>query len=339
MPLVIDDQLFMLRAIDLSLLGLGRTRPNPIVGAVVVNGSGVIVGEGFHVGKEHAEVLALAATHVSFEGCTLYVTLEPCHHFGKTPPCSKAIIESGIKRVVFAMEDPNPIAIGGAQALRDAGIEVISGICRDQAAWANRAWLHKISQGRPYFTWKIASTVDGFTAAADGTSQWITGIESRHDIHSLRAQSDAILIGTGTAIADNPSLLPHLIDDDRRPMRYVIGNRAIPSQSQLLSDGYPTTLITSHTFTELLDSLKSLGVNQVMVESGSLLGTALMNEGLIDEIVLYQAPSIMGTGSRAIGDLGISTLSDALDWHFSDVQMIGRDLKVLLTHVKRMDGA
>jgi diaminohydroxyphosphoribosylaminopyrimidine deaminase/5-amino-6-(5-phosphoribosylamino)uracil reductase len=225
MPPVIDDQHFMLRAITLSLLGLGRTRPNPIVGAVVVDGSGVIVGEGFHGGKEHAEVLALAATTVPLEGCTLYVSLEPCNHYGKMPPCSKTIIESGVKRVVFAKEDPNPIAIGGAQALRDAGIEVITGMCEDQAAWANRAWLHRISQGRPYFIWKIASSIDGFTAAADGTSQWITGIEARRNGHYLRAQSDAILIGTGTAISDNPSLLPHLIGDDRRPMRYVMGNR------------------------------------------------------------------------------------------------------------------
>lgn len=336
---MVDHQRFMLRAITLSLLGLGRTCPNPIVGAVVVDSSGLIVGEGFHAGKEHAEVLALAATVVSLDDCTLYVTLEPCNHFGKTPPCSKAIIESGIRRVVFAVEDPNPIAIGGAQVLRDAGIEVISGICRDQAAWANRAWLHKISQGRPYFTWKIASTIDGFTAAADGTSQWITGIESRQDVHSLRAQSDAILIGTGTAIADNPSLLPHLIDDDRRPMRYVMGNRTLPAQSQLLNDGHPTTLITSHNSMELLASLSALGANQVLVESGSVLGTALMNEGLIDAIVLYQAPSIMGSGSRAIGDLGISTLSAALDWHFAEVEMIGRDLKVLLTQVKEMGGA
>jgi diaminohydroxyphosphoribosylaminopyrimidine deaminase/5-amino-6-(5-phosphoribosylamino)uracil reductase len=339
MPTVIDDQHFMLRAITLSLLGLGRTRPNPIVGAVVVDGSGVIVGEGFHAGKEHAEVLALAATTVPLEGCTLYVSLEPCNHYGKMPPCSKTIIESGVKRVVFAKEDPNPIAIGGAQALRDAGIEVITGICEDQAAWANRAWLHRISQGRPYFIWKIASSIDGFTAAADGTSQWITGIEARRNGHYLRAQSDAILIGTGTAIADNPSLLPHLIGDDRRPMRYVMGNRTLPTRSQLLNDGHPTTLITSHNSTELLASLNAFGVNQVLVESGSILGTALMDEGLIDEIVLYQAPSIIGSGSRAIGDLGISTLSGALGWHFSEVEMIGRDLKVLLTHVKQIGGA
>ncbi|MEK6648440.1 MAG: bifunctional diaminohydroxyphosphoribosylaminopyrimidine deaminase/5-amino-6-(5-phosphoribosylamino)uracil reductase RibD [Actinomycetota bacterium] len=334
-----DHQRYMLRAIALSLLGLGRTRPNPIVGAVVVDSSGLIVGEGFHVGKEHAEVLALEATQVPLEDCTLYVSLEPCNHYGKTPPCTRAIIDSGIRRVVFAMNDPNLVAIGGAQVLRDAGIEVISDLCATASAWANRAWLHKISKGRPYFIWKIASTIDGFTAAADGTSQWITGIQARQDGHSLRAQSDAILIGTGTAIADNPSLLPHLIDDDRRPVRYVMGKRTLPSQSQLLSDGYTTRLITSHSFAQLLDDLNDLGANQVLIESGSVLGTALMQEGLIDEIVLYQAPSIIGSGTRAIGDLGISTISAAPRWHFSQIETLGRDLKVVLTQIDEMFGA
>jgi len=335
----VDHQRFMLRAISLSLLGLGRTRPNPIVGAVVVDRSGTIVGEGFHAGKEHAEVLALASTKVSLVGCTLYVSLEPCNHYGKTPPCTKAIIDSGIEKVVFAMDDPNPVAVGGAQVLRDAGIEVIKGICADQSGWANRAWLHKISNGRPYFIWKIASTIDGFTAAEDGTSQWITGIEARKDGHLLRAFSDAILIGTGTAIADNPSLLPHLINDDRRPLRYVMGRRGLPPQSQLLSDGNETRLITSHDSKELLADLNSFGINQVLVESGSILGTALMRESLIDEIVLYQAPSIIGSGSRAIGDLGISTLTRALNWHISEVEMIGRDLKVVLTQANELVGA
>lgn len=334
-----DHQRYMLRAIALSLSGLGRTRPNPIVGAVVVDSSGLIVGEGFHAGKEHAEVLALKATQVSLEDCTLYASLEPCNHHGKTPPCTGAIIDSGIGRVVFALADPNPVAMGGAQLLREAGIEVVKGICALEAARTNRAWLHKISTGRPYFIWKIASTIDGFTAAADGTSQWITGIEARQDGHFLRAQSDAILIGTGTAIADNPSLLPHLINDDRRPVRYVMGKRTLPAQSQLLSDGHTTKLITSHNFAQLLDDLNNLGANQVLVESGPVLGTALMSEGLIDEIVLYQAPSIIGSGSRAIGDLGIPTLSAALNWRFTEVEMIGRDLKVVLAQVNEMAGA
>lgn len=334
-----DHQRYMLHAIALSLLGLGRTRPNPIVGAVVVDSSGLIVGEGFHAGKEHAEVLALKATQVSLEDCTLYVSLEPCNHHGKTPPCTRAIIDSGIGRVVFALADPNPVAMGGAQLLREAGIEVVKGICALEAARTNRAWLHKISTGRPYFIWKIASTIDGFTAAADGTSQWITGIEARQDGHFLRAQSDAILIGTGTAIADNPSLLPHLTNDDRRPVRYVMGKRILSAQSQLLSDGHTTKLIASHNFAQLLDDLNNLGANQVLVESGPVLGTALMSEGLIDEIVLYQAPSIIGSGSRAIGDLGIPTLSAALNWRFTEVEMVGRDLKVVLAQVNEMAGA
>ena len=334
-----NHQRYMLRAIELSLLGLGRTRPNPIVGALVVDKSGSIIGEGFHAGTKHAEVLALEATKVSLKDCTLYVSLEPCNHYGKTPPCTKVIIDSGIGRVVYAMADPNPIATGGAQVLREAGIEVIKDLCALEAAQANRAWLHKISTGRPYFIWKIASTIDGFTAAFDGTSQWISGVAARADGHLLRAQSDAILIGTGTAIVDNPTLLPHLINDDRRAVRYVMGRRNLPAQSQLLSDGHTTRLITSHSFAELLDNLNELGANQVLVESGSILGTALMNEGLIDEIVLYQCPSIIGSGSRAIGELGIYTLSAALTWRFTNVELIGPDLKTVMTRVDEMVGA
>ena len=334
-----NHQPYMLRAIELSLLGLGRTHPNPIVGALVVDKSGFIIGEGFHAGTKHAEVLALEATAVSLKDCTLYVSLEPCNHYGKTPPCTRVIIDSGIGRVVYAMADPNPVAMGGAQVLRDAGIEVIEDLCAREAAQANRAWLHKISMGRPYFIWKIASTIDGFTAASDGTSQWISGVSARADGHLLRAQSDAILIGTGTAIVDNPSLLPHLINDDRRAVRYVMGKRALPADSQLLSDGYTTRLITSHSFAELLNGLHELGANQVLVESGSILGTALMNESLIDEIVLYQCPSIIGAGSRAIGELGISTLSAALPWRFASVELIGRDIKTVMTRADEMVGA
>jgi diaminohydroxyphosphoribosylaminopyrimidine deaminase/5-amino-6-(5-phosphoribosylamino)uracil reductase len=335
---MIDDQYFMLRAISLSRLGLGRTRPNPIVGAVVADPSGRIVAEDFHVGAEHAEVLALRATTGSLKECTLYVSLEPCNHYGKTPPCTKAIIESGIKKVVYAIDDPNPVAGGGANALREAGIEVVANIGSPEAAWGNRAWLHKISTGRPYFVWKIASTIDGFTAALDGTSQWITGVEARRDGHLLRAQSDAVLIGTGTALADNPSLTPHLIQDDRRPMRYIMGLRTLPSESHLFSDGGRTRIITSRNFEDLLADLKIENITQVLVEAGATLGTALMKEGLVDEMVFYQAPTILGSGTRAIGDLGITTLLGGLKWQFSSMERVGPDIKVLLTQKADMEG-
>ncbi|HUX65580.1 MAG TPA: bifunctional diaminohydroxyphosphoribosylaminopyrimidine deaminase/5-amino-6-(5-phosphoribosylamino)uracil reductase RibD [archaeon] len=331
-------QAFMLRAIALSLLGLGCTAPNPIVGAVVADRSGKIISEGFHVGAEHAEVLALRAVTGSLNECTLYVSLEPCNHYGKTPPCTKAIIESGIKKVVYAIDDPNPVAGGGANALREAGIEVIANIGRPEAAWSNRAWLHKISTGRPYFVWKIASTIDGFTAALDGTSKWITGVEARRDGHILRAQSDAVLIGSGTALADNPSLTPHLINDDRRPMRYIMGLRPMPAESHLLTDGGQTRIITSHNFEDLLADLRLENITQVLVESGSTLGTALMKAGLVDEIVLYQAPALLGSGTHAIGDLGISTLSSSLKWQFSSMERVGLDIKVLLTRKEDTEG-
>ncbi|MBI3428604.1 MAG: bifunctional diaminohydroxyphosphoribosylaminopyrimidine deaminase/5-amino-6-(5-phosphoribosylamino)uracil reductase RibD [Actinobacteria bacterium] len=326
-----EDRDYMARAIELSLSGLGRTFPNPIVGAVLLSAAGEVIGEGFHAGGDHAEVRALAdcAAHSKKpEGATIYVTLEPCNHFGKTPPCTQALIKAGIARVVFALKDPNPIAEGGGKDLSGAGIEVTSGLLAGEARESNRSWLHKIETGRPFLIWKIASTVDGFSAAVDGTSKWITSEDSRRSVQRLRAESDAIVIGTGTALADNPSLIPR--GDDRRPIRIIVGTRQIPEGFILRKGQAHTIFLKTRDLDTVIDSLVELGVNQVLIESGSELGTSLLKEGLIDEIQWYQAPTILGAGLKAIGNLNVKTISQRLDFRLIKVERSGVDTFTVL---------
>ena len=201
----------MQRAIALSEKGLGKTAPNPIVGAVIIDAQGNLIAEGFHdriSSDDHAEVVAIKAAGNRTQGATIVLTLEPCNHIGKTGPCTQAIIDAGISTVVFAVNDPNAIASGGADKLRAAGITVIDGVLKEEAALANRAWLMKIKKNRPFFIWKVAATLDGKVAATDGTSKWISNETSRVDVQTLRRQSDAILVGTNTVITDNPHLIP-----------------------------------------------------------------------------------------------------------------------------------
>lgn len=326
-----DDRLYMARAIDLSLLGLGRTFPNPIVGAVLVSSSGEVIGEGFHAGKEHAEVRALvdcAARHHDPKGATMYVTLEPCNHFGRTPPCTEALKKAGVSRVVFAVQDPNRAAQGGARDLLEAGIDVASGIMESEGREANRSWLHKIESGRPFLVWKMASTLDGYSAALDGTSKWITSEESRMSVQGLRAESDAILVGTGTVLTDNPSLVTR--GDDRRPIRIVVGMRSIPDGSHLKDTEAPTIFLKTRDLNAVIDALVELGVNQVLIESGSELGTSLLRMNLIDEIRWYQAPSILGAGLKTIGNLGVKTISQRMKFEVLKVERSGPDILTIL---------
>ena len=232
-----SDARMMRRAIELAELGLGSTSPNPIVGAVIVGVDGTVVGQGFHAraGEPHAEVVALRDAGGRAQGASVFVTLEPCRHTGRTPPCTQALIDAGVARVVYAVDDPDPVAGHGAADLRAAGIAVEAGVLRDEAARSNAAWLHFTRTGRPYVTWKYAATLDGRVSAADGTSRWITGEAARHDVHLLRARSDAIVVGTGTVLADDPRLdvrLPGAAITDP-PLRVVVGREAI----ELLADG------------------------------------------------------------------------------------------------------
>lgn len=326
-----DDQYFMARAIELSAHGLGRTFPNPVVGAVVLSQTGEIIGEGFHSGGDHAEVVALAdctQRGISTLGSTIIVTLEPCNHTGKRPPCTQAILDAGIAKVVYAVKDPNPIAMGGGEYLRSQGVEVVSHVLADEASFVNRAWLHKLRKKRPYVTWKVASTFDGYTAALDGTSKWITSEESRTAVQKLRAESDAILVGTGTALLDDPSLIPK--GDARRPLRIVMGEREIPLTAQLHNAEAQTLFLSTRVIDTMMATVNDLGINSILVEAGSTLGTALINEGVVDEIHWFQAPTLLGSGKKAVGDLHIETLSRRRDFVISESKMIGPDLHTIL---------
>lgn len=324
-----DQSALMSRADDLSKLGLGYTAPNPIVGCIIVDSKGNVIAEEFHNGGAHAESKAINSLSAIPSDATLLTTLEPCNHHGKTEPCSDLIIKSGIKNVVFSIADPNPIAQGGSKKLRDAGVKVTGGVLTEKVEFTNRYWLQKIKTGRPYFTWKIAMTLDGKIAASDGTSKWISSVESRSEVSKLRAQADAVLIGTGTALADNPSLNSHN-PGTRQPLRIVMGKSEIPTIHKLNDDSAATHFLKSHEVSDLLDLLLELEVNHVLVESGPKLGTVLIKNGLIDEIAAYIAPSILGTGNSFVGDLDISTLSERIDYQIHSFAQLGNDLSVTL---------
>jgi len=318
----------MAHAIDCARLGLGQTYPNPIVGAVITSATGEVLSQGFHQGVDHAEVIAINAAKELPAGSILYITLEPCNHHGKTPPCVDAIIKSGIKKVVYAISDPNPAATGGAERLRAAGIEVKSGIGEEQARLENRAWLTKMELGRPRITWKIASTMDGKVAASDGSSKWITSEPARTDVARMRSQVDGIVTSTATVIADDPAMTSKGFGNN--PVRIVMGSGEIAAKMQIFDDAAETILIKSRNFDDLLLLANQRGFNQLLIESGPTLGTALLREDLIDEIVLFQAPALLGSGTPSIGNLGITNVSERLDFEISDVEMIGSDLKITL---------
>jgi diaminohydroxyphosphoribosylaminopyrimidine deaminase/5-amino-6-(5-phosphoribosylamino)uracil reductase len=326
-------QELMLRAIAMSENGLGRTAPNPIVGALVIDESGKVVGEGFHnrtASPDHAEVVAIKGAGDSAKGATLIVTLEPCNHVGNTGACTDAIIAAGIAKVIYAIKDPNPVATGGHKKLVDAGIEVIAGICEKEAEFSNRVWLSKIRNNRPYFLWKIAATLDGKVAASDGTSQWITNESSRSDVQVLRRQSDAILVGTNTVKVDNPHLIPRgdFAGYAANPLRVVCGVAELDSSSHIFDSVAETLHVKSKNLEALVSQLKSRDLNQVLVEAGPTLGSAMVAAGLIDEVVLYLAPSLLGSGKNFLGDLGLSTIKEAKKLELVHSQNFDGDIKL-----------
>jgi diaminohydroxyphosphoribosylaminopyrimidine deaminase / 5-amino-6-(5-phosphoribosylamino)uracil reductase len=321
-----DYTVAMQRAIALSQKGLGKTSPNPIVGAVIVNSDGQIIAEGFHdrmSSPDHAEVVALKAAGVKAKGATMVVTLEPCNHTGTTGPCSKAIIDAGISKVVYAVKDPNKKAAGGAQALRDQGVQVESGVLESDAAYANRAWLTKIEKNRPFFTWKVATTLDGKIAAVDGSSQWITNEKSRNDVQILRRQTDAILVGTNTVITDDPHLIPRgdFPGFTANPLRVICGEQDLPPTSKIFDEAATTLLVKTKNLNDLVEELNKTGINHVLIEAGPTLATAMLKQGYLDELVMYQAPSILGQGKSFVADFGATTINElfALDLIASEV--------------------
>ncbi|MGZ4515556.1 MAG: bifunctional diaminohydroxyphosphoribosylaminopyrimidine deaminase/5-amino-6-(5-phosphoribosylamino)uracil reductase RibD [Mycobacterium sp.] len=317
----------------------GATYPNPPVGAVILDADGVVVGVGGteSAGGDHAEVLALRRAGDLAVGGTAVVTLEPCNHYGKTPPCVNALLEAQVGAVVYGVADPNPAAAGGAARLTEAGVQVTPGVLADEVAGGPlREWLHKQRTGLPHVTWKYASSVDGRSAAADGTSQWISSEASRLDLHRRRARADAIVVGTGTVLADDPALTARLPDGslaDRQPLRVVVGMREIPPEAKVLNDDSRTMVIRTHDPMEVIKALSDR--TDVLLEGGPTLAGAFLRAGAVHRILAYLAPMLLGGPVSAVDDVGVPTLARALRWHFDGIDRVGPDL--LLSLVPRGD--
>lgn len=354
------DESFMCRALELARVGWGRVSPNPLVGAVVVR-DGVIVGEGAHreFGGPHAEVEALAAAGARAKGATLYVTLEPCAHQGKTPPCADAVVAAGIARVVAAMRDPNPEAGGGAQRLAERGIPVEFGVLHDEAAELNAAFTNRFASDRPWVTLKLAVSLDGAIAAAGRAPGWITGPEARRRAHVLRAGHDAVAVGMGTVLADDPQLTVRDVTAPRVPPARVVFSRSgrLPLTAKLAQrpDGarilvtaqssnpnYDHALqqlgvevVAATSLREALQVLKGRGINSVLVEGGAGIAGALIEEDLVDRLVLFQAPIVLGRGAlNAFSALPSLTPDQALRWRVLSEERVGADRMVVLVREK-----
>ncbi|KDM91961.1 bifunctional diaminohydroxyphosphoribosylaminopyrimidine deaminase/5-amino-6-(5-phosphoribosylamino)uracil reductase RibD [Photobacterium galatheae] len=361
------DHAMMRRAINLARRGRFTTAPNPNVGCVIVKDE-TVIGEGFHyrAGQPHAEVFALRAAGENARGATAYVTLEPCSHYGRTPPCAEALIAADVSRVVCAMVDPNPQVAGrGVTMLRDAGIQVETGLLEADALALNPGFIKRMKTGLPYVQLKLAASLDGKTALANGASQWITGPEARADVQRFRAQSGAILSTSATVLADDPSLnvrwqeLGDQTQSDypqaevRQPVRVIIDsqNRLQPTQrlfslpgKVLLARAQADTLAwPEHVsqlvvpvqenglldLTALMQALARQDINHLWVEAGAGLAGALVREGLVDEFILYQAPKLMGSDSRGLIDLhGLTAMKDVPALVLNDVRMVGQDIRI-----------
>lgn len=359
----------MRRAIELAARGLGHTSPNPVVGCVLLDAGGHIVSEGWHrrAGGPHAEVHALraaASAGKDVRGGTALVTLEPCNHTGRTGPCARALIDAGIARVLYAVADPDPSATGGAATLAAAGVDVEGGLLADEAAAGNEAWLTSVLRGRPFVLWKYAATLDGRVAAADGTSRWITSPESRADVHRLRAEADAVIVGSGTARVDDPQLAVRAAEvlafEVSQPLRVVIDSAAgaVKPGARVL-DGTGPTLIAvaedaeaSHLeglapivrlpraadglglhIPALLRALYERGIRSVLLEGGPTLAGGFIAARAVDKVVGYLAPVLLGAGPAALGDARITTITRALRLDVTAVDRLGPDLRVTATPV------
>ncbi|MFF0151972.1 bifunctional diaminohydroxyphosphoribosylaminopyrimidine deaminase/5-amino-6-(5-phosphoribosylamino)uracil reductase RibD [Micromonospora sp. NPDC005203] len=342
----------MRRAIELAARGLGTTSPNPVVGCVLLDEDGQVVGEGFHAyaGGPHAEIVALAQAGRRAKGGTAIVTLEPCDHTGRTGPCSSALVQAGVSRVVIAVPDPNPVASGGAATLRAAGVRVDLGVRGEDAEAGNVAWLTSMRRGWPYVIWKYAATLDGRSAAADGTSMWITSEAARSDVHALRGTVDAVLAGVGTVLADDPRLTARNLRDGslaiRQPLRVVVDSSGRTPADARVRDGAARTWIATADevgadpdgrvdLSALLAALHQRGVRAVLLEGGPRLAGAFLRAGLIDKIVSYVAPRLLGAGPTALVDAGVTTIAEAIDLEFVDVTQIGPDLRITASPRKR----
>ncbi len=353
-----DDYRYMARALQLAERGLYTTDPNPRVGCVLVN-KGEIVGEGWHqrTGEPHAEIYALRAAGDRTRGATAYITLEPCCHHGRTPPCSEALIEAGVARVFAAMQDPNPRVAGqGLAQLQKAGIETSSGMLQAQAEALNPGFIKRMKTGRPFVRGKLAMSLDGRTAMASGESQWITGEDARRDVHRLRARSSAIVTGIGTVLADDPALTARVEEDVEQPLRVVLDSRLqMPADAMMLSQpghtlvltlnddapktaalrkaGAEVTALAEHQgrldLSAVLDELARREINEVLVEAGATLCGSFLQAGLFDELVVYMAPLFMGSEARGLLNLpGLEKMSQSVKLEIADVRPVGKDWRV-----------
>ncbi|MCV2404082.1 bifunctional diaminohydroxyphosphoribosylaminopyrimidine deaminase/5-amino-6-(5-phosphoribosylamino)uracil reductase RibD [Marinomonas sp. C2222] len=372
-----NHQYWMAKALQLAKKGLYTTHPNPRVGCVLVKG-GELIGQGFHLktGEGHAEVQALANVLENFpkdhaaqlKGATAYVTLEPCSHQGKTPPCAEALIKAGVAQVVFGMQDPNPEVSGrGITKLKAAGIEVVGPVMEAECEALNPGFIKRMREGLPYVRVKLAMSLDGRTAMESGESQWITGAEARHDVQRLRAQSDAIVTGIGSVITDNPSMTVRIDSQDqevdskqvRQPLRVIMDSAlSILPEAKIL---YPSSQACVFSIEEdieqehlkvlhkkgvdvrfsprgedgrldLLDAMEQLadsGVNEVLLETGAELAGGFLQAGLVDEIVVYMAPKLLGSTARPLFQLPLDLMDEAVDLEFSSVRKVGQDLRLV----------
>jgi diaminohydroxyphosphoribosylaminopyrimidine deaminase/5-amino-6-(5-phosphoribosylamino)uracil reductase len=363
-----DDYRHMARAIQLAQRGLYTTDPNPRVGCVLVK-DGAVVGEGWHerAGEAHAEVMALRNAGEQARGATAYVSLEPCSHHGRTPPCADALINAGVARVVAGMEDPNPQVAGqGLARLRAAGIAVDSGILTPQAEALNPGYIKRMRTGRPWLRLKLAASLDGRTAMASGESQWITGEAARADVHRLRARSSAMLTGVATVLADDPSLNARLEEAVQQPLRVVLdGQLKMPPTARMLSLPGQTLVCSREAEDAAAKALRAAGaevvavagedgrlslpavlellgrrhINEVMVEAGPTLAGACVQAGLVDELILYLAPHLMGDGACGLFTLpGLAQMRDRVELEIDDIRAVGRDWRIRARLRNRTEG-
>ncbi len=332
------------RAIELAARGIGSVLPNPVVGCVILDQEGQTIGEGWHrqAGGPHAEIDALTRAGKDVHGSTAVVTLEPCNHTGRTGPCSRALIRAGISRVVIAVPDPWAPASGGIQALRAAGVDVETGVLATEATVVNEPWLTAIQTRRPFVTWKFAATLDGRVAAKDGSSQWITGEEARLDVHRLRAEVDTILAGIGTVLADDPALTVRDANGglaSRQPLRVVADSYGrTPPDAKVLDDSAETWLVTAKDvaaadgrldLNQLMRLLFDREKRHVLLEGGPTLAGGMIEEGLVDRVVGYLAPALLGAGPNVLGYAGIDTIRDAWRLDPIDVRTVGPDVRLV----------
>lgn len=326
----------------------GPRGANPLVGAVILSPQGEQLATGYHrgAGTAHAEADAISEARkkgIDTAGTTMVVTLEPCNHVGRTGPCAQAIIDAGIARVIYAVDDPHDPAAGGARTLTAAGVEVRSGLERGKALDLNRDWFDAVAAKRPFVTLHIAQTLDSRIAAVDGTSQWISCPESLADNHGLRGLIDAILVGTGTVLIDNPRLTARAPDGGlaaHQPLRVVMGLREVPADAAVRGTDGRFVHLPTRDPAEALDSLFEQGVRHLMVEGGSSILSTFLAADLVDELIVYLAPTLLGSGTPALNDLGITTLAEAQRWSWDDagggaVRVLGNDLRLHLRSPRR----